>query len=57
MEHAISKSVLVAIVLLSRTVIRVTRDYVAQRRAGRRPTFHIGDHPDLGQGVNRDIWK
>ncbi len=48
---------LIAIVLLSRTVIKVTRDYVAQRKAGRQPTFHIGDHPELDLGVNREIWK
>ncbi|MFC3166484.1 alanine/glycine:cation symporter family protein [Paracoccus fontiphilus] len=48
---------LVAIVLLSRTVIKVTRDYVAQRKAGRQPQFHIAEHPDLDHGVSREIWK
>ncbi|CAM3352220.1 sodium:alanine symporter family protein [Paracoccus nototheniae] len=48
---------LIAIVMLSGTVAHVTRDYLRQRKAGTEPRFHIGDHPGIAPGVNRDIWK
>ncbi len=48
---------LVAVILLSGTVVRLTRDYFGQRREGREPRFHIAEFPDLADGVNRDIWK
>ena len=48
---------LIAIVLLSGTVAKVTRDYLSQRRAGIEPQFHIAKHPNIAPGVNRDIWK
>lgn len=49
---------LVAIVALSGVVTRITRDYVAQRRMGRRPEFHLSAHPQLaGRGVDPDIWR
>ncbi|NHF74368.1 alanine:cation symporter family protein [Paracoccus sp. 12-3] len=48
---------LVAIVLLSGTVVVLTRDYLSQRKAGVEPRFHIEDHPDIAPGVNREIWK
>ncbi|WP_410216251.1 alanine/glycine:cation symporter family protein [Paracoccus sp. (in: a-proteobacteria)] len=48
---------LIAIVLLSGTVTKVTRDYLSQRRAGIEPQFHINRHPGIAPGVNRDIWK
>lgn len=48
---------LIAIVLLSGTVAKVTRDYLSQRRAGIEPQFHIAKHPGIAPGVNRDIWK
>lgn len=48
---------LVAVVLLSGTVAKVTRDYLAQRRDGRNPEFHIDDHPGLAPGVDRQIWR
>ena len=48
---------LIAIVALSGTITYVTRDYVAQRRAGRTPEFHIAQHPEIAPGVNRNIWS
>ena len=48
---------LVAIVLLSGVVTKLTRDYVAQRKAGKLPTFRLADHPDLAKGVEPEIWK
>ena len=48
---------LIAIVLLSGTITYVTRDYLRQRAAGQVPKFHIAEHPELAQGVNRDIWN
>lgn len=48
---------LIAIVLLSGTVAKLTRDYLRQRREGRTPHFHIAEHPDLADGVDPTIWK
>ncbi|MFO1070635.1 MAG: sodium:alanine symporter family protein [Geminicoccaceae bacterium] len=47
---------LVAIVLLSGTVARLTRDYFGQRKAGREPIFRIAEHPEIGHGVDATIW-
>lgn len=47
---------IVAIALLSGTVVKLTRDYTAQRKAGRRPEFHVGDFPELADGVDPGIW-
>jgi AGCS family alanine or glycine:cation symporter len=48
---------LVAIVMLSGVVVKLTRDYDAQLRAGRSPCFIGADHPELGDGVDREIWR
>ncbi|WP_255435658.1 sodium:alanine symporter family protein [Paracoccus sp. S1E-3] len=48
---------LVAIVLLSGTVVILTRDYLSQRKAGIEPRFHIDKHPDIAPGVNHEIWN
>ena len=48
---------LVAIVALSGVVTKLTRDYLAQRKAGKLPQFRLADHPDLAKGVEADIWK
>ncbi|MBB5222848.1 AGCS family alanine or glycine:cation symporter [Amaricoccus macauensis] len=47
---------LIAIVALSGTVVKLTRDYFRQRSEGREPTFDLGDYPELGDGVDRSIW-
>lgn len=48
---------LVAIVALSGTVAYVTRDYIAQRKRGQQPQFHIAEHPGIAPGVKPDIWN
>lgn len=48
---------LIAIVLLSGTVTKLTRDYLRQRKAGAEPRFHIANHPELSKGVALGIWK
>ena len=47
---------LVAIVMLSGVVVKLTRDYDRQLDAGAEPRFEIGEHPDLAEGVDREIW-
>ena len=47
---------LVAILGLSGTVVALTRNYFAQRKAGVEPHFRISDMPEIGKGVDRDIW-
>ncbi|MEC4723363.1 sodium:alanine symporter family protein [Noviherbaspirillum sp. CPCC 100848] len=48
---------IVSIALLSGTVVKLTRDYSTQRKAGRRPEFHLGDYPELAKGVDASIWS
>lgn len=47
---------LVAIVLLSGTVAKLTKDYFDQRKSGREPRFHGGDYPELADEVDTEIW-
>lgn len=47
---------LVAIVLLSGVVVKLTRDYDAQLRAGRSPRLDADDYPELGDRIDRGIW-
>lgn len=47
---------LIAIVLLSGTVAKLTKDYAAQRKAGKEPTFHAADYPELSGKIDRTIW-
>jgi AGCS family alanine or glycine:cation symporter len=47
---------LIAIVLLSGTVAKLTRDYFEQRRGGREPQFHGRDYPELEDEIEHDIW-
>lgn len=48
---------LFALLGLSGVVVKLTRDYDRQRRAGMSPVFHIADYPELGDGVDHEIWK
>ncbi len=48
---------LVAIVMLSGVVIKLTRDYDRQLAEGKSPNFHIAQYPELGDGVDHEIWK
>lgn len=47
---------LIAIVALSGTVAKLTRDYFAQRKDGREPTFDAADYPELKDEIDADIW-
>ena len=48
---------LVAVLLLSGTVIKLTRDYLRQRDAGQEPRFVSRDFPELSDSVDHRIWK
>ena len=47
---------LIAIVGLSGTVAKLTKDYFAQRAAGQEPVFHAADYPELGDEIDHSIW-
>ncbi len=47
---------LVAIVLLSGVVVKLTRDYDAQLRAGVSPRLDAAAYPELGDTIDRTIW-
>ncbi|WP_332712712.1 alanine/glycine:cation symporter family protein [Pelagibacterium mangrovi] len=47
---------LIAIVLLSGTVVKLTRDYTSQREKGGEPVFHAADYPELGGAIDKSIW-
>ncbi len=48
---------LVAILLLSGLVVRLTQDYLAQRRRGEEPTFLADSMPDLAGQIDAEIWQ
>jgi AGCS family alanine or glycine:cation symporter len=48
---------LLAILALSGTVVKLTRDYFDQRRAGQEPVFHAADYPELGGKIEASIWS
>ena len=48
---------LAALLGLSGVVVKLTRDYDRQLDAGRWPVFHIADYPELGDGVDHEIWR
>jgi len=48
---------LIAIVLLSGTVAKLTKDYMAQIKAGEVPRFKAADYPELQTKINNDIWR
>lgn len=47
---------IVAILLLSGTVYKLTKNYFDQRRQGVEPHFTASDFPELLDGIERDIW-
>ncbi len=47
---------LVAILLLSGTVAKLTKDYLEQRRAGLTPHFHAAKYPELKGEFDPTIW-
>ncbi|MDQ3205762.1 MAG: sodium:alanine symporter family protein [Pseudomonadota bacterium] len=48
---------LVALVLLSAVVVKLTRDYDRQLDAGITPAFDEAEYPELGDGIDREIWR
>lgn len=48
---------LIAIVLLSGTVVKLTRDYFMQRKAGKSPRFEARDYPELQGRIDKNIWS
>lgn len=47
---------LTAIVLLSGTVVKLTKDYLAQRKKGEVPHFKSTDYPELHEKIDSNIW-
>jgi AGCS family alanine or glycine:cation symporter len=47
---------LVAIMMLSGLVVKLTRDYDAQLRAGKVPRLDASAYPELGDRIDRTIW-
>ena len=47
---------LIAILALSGTVVKLTKDYFEQRKAGKEPIFHAADYPELGDQIEHSIW-
>ncbi|MES1926997.1 sodium:alanine symporter family protein [Salinisphaera sp. T31B1] len=48
---------LVAILILSKTVITLTRDYFEQRRQGVEPLFRVKQYPELAGKIDETIWN
>ncbi|WP_068116675.1 alanine/glycine:cation symporter family protein [Tropicimonas marinistellae] len=48
---------LVAILMLSGIVVRLTKDYLGQRKTGAVPRFHLSEHEDIGKGIDGEIWR
>jgi len=48
---------LIAILAMSATVVKLTDDYLEQRRRGLEPRFILKEHPKLAKKVDSDIWK
>lgn len=48
---------LFALLGLSGVVVKLTRDYDRQLGEGKSPTFRAADYPELGDGIDREIWK
>jgi AGCS family alanine or glycine:cation symporter len=48
---------LVAICIMSGTVAKLTKDYLAQKKAGVVPVFHAAQYPELGDGIDHTIWN
>ncbi|RXJ97702.1 sodium:alanine symporter family protein [Arcobacter sp. CECT 8986] len=47
---------LIAIVLLSGTVVKLTKDYIEQRQRGEDPTFEAKNYPELKDKIDTTIW-
>lgn len=47
---------LIAIVMLSGTVVKLTKDYLAQRKEGEIPHFKSKNYPELHEKIDNNIW-
>lgn len=47
---------LIAIVMLSGTVVKLTKDYLSQRKQGEVPHFKSKDYPELHEKIDSNIW-
>lgn len=47
---------LIAILLLSGTVVKLAKDYNRQLKAGKLPTFDANDYPELKSQLEDGIW-
>lgn len=47
---------LIAIVMLSGTVVKLTKDYLAQLKQGEVPHFKSKDYPELHEKIDGNIW-
>ncbi len=48
---------LIAIVLLAPKVTVLTKDYIKQLKEGKEPLFDASEHPELGDGIDAEIWS
>ncbi|WP_022962538.1 alanine/glycine:cation symporter family protein [Halopseudomonas pelagia] len=48
---------LIAIMMLSGTVVKLTKDYLGQRKQGLVPKFKAADYPELKEKIKNDIWR
>lgn len=48
---------LIAIVLLSGTVAKLTKNYFEQKASGQEPRFQLNDFPELEHKINTSIWR
>ncbi|WP_157019502.1 alanine/glycine:cation symporter family protein [Mesorhizobium xinjiangense] len=48
---------LIAILMLSDNVVKLTRDYFDQKRKGLVPTFHADAYPELSGQIDEEIWS
>lgn len=48
---------LIAILLLSGTIAKLTKDYFKQRKQGLAPVFHAADYPGLQGKIDHGIWS
>lgn len=47
---------LIAIILLSGTVVKLTNDYIKQRKEGKEPRFEAKNFPELDGKIDSSIW-
>ena len=47
----------IAVLLLWKVVVKLTRDYDRQLDEGKSPEFLISQYPELGHGVDHEIWR